>query len=258
MNRDAYREDLAYIHHAGFGSFLRTVAPAIVALLRGAGLPRGARVVELGSGSGAATRVLTRAGFDVTGIEWSPAMIAIARRAAPGARFVRGSFVDAPIPACDAIVAVGEVLNYVIDARHGGGRRALERVFRRLAAALRPGGVLAFDALVRDASRPAVAEIGRAGRDWAVVVRRTIDRAGRRLVRDITTFRRLPSGAWRQGRETIAAALAARSDLAPALRAAGFRAVALRRAYGSEPPLARGHVAVVARRYARASAWMNE
>ncbi|MFJ1565902.1 class I SAM-dependent methyltransferase [Streptomyces erythrochromogenes] len=51
-------------------------------------LPAGARVLDVGSGTGRPTaETLARAGCDVTGIDVSPAMVALARSRVPGARF---------------------------------------------------------------------------------------------------------------------------------------------------------------------------
>ncbi|MFE5720642.1 class I SAM-dependent methyltransferase [Streptomyces erythrochromogenes] len=51
-------------------------------------LPAGARVLDVGSGTGRPTaETLVRAGCDVTGIDVSPAMVALARARVPGARF---------------------------------------------------------------------------------------------------------------------------------------------------------------------------
>ncbi|MFJ9939799.1 class I SAM-dependent methyltransferase [Streptomyces erythrochromogenes] len=51
-------------------------------------LPAGARVLDVGSGTGRPTaETLARAGCDVTGIDVSPAMVALARARVPGARF---------------------------------------------------------------------------------------------------------------------------------------------------------------------------
>jgi len=237
----AYGRDLASIHDAGFGGFARAAAPGVLAIL-GA---RRRRVVELGCGSGVLTAALARAGRDVLGIDSSAAMLALARKRAPRARFVRASFVDAAIPPCDAVVAVGEVFNYLVDRRNG--LRAIERLFRRAHAALFPGGVVVFDALVRDRSRPACREVVREGKDWAVVVRIALDRGGSRLVRRITTFRRLGTGAaWRRGTETIASAIFDARALGLALSRAGFR-VAVRRGFGGAA-LGVGHVVFVARK----------
>lgn len=47
-----YHDDLAHVQHDGFGDFARRAAPGLLALLRQAGIGRGATVVDLGCGSG--------------------------------------------------------------------------------------------------------------------------------------------------------------------------------------------------------------
>ena len=77
-----YGADLAYIHDAGFGEFATRAAPEVVRLLRANGVRRGL-VVELGCGAGTVARALTDAGYDVLGVDISPAMIRLARTRAP-------------------------------------------------------------------------------------------------------------------------------------------------------------------------------
>ena len=89
----AYGEDLAYIHHVGFGFFAESQAPKLVTLLRA---HQARTVVELGCGSGIVAKVLTRAGFDVTGIDQSRAMIRLAKKNAPKAKLRVGSFTTRP------------------------------------------------------------------------------------------------------------------------------------------------------------------
>ncbi len=53
-------------------------------------LPPGARVLDLGSGTGIPTaRMLTEAGFDVVGVDTSEEMVRLARQNVPGATFHR-------------------------------------------------------------------------------------------------------------------------------------------------------------------------
>lgn len=59
-----YRDDLARIHHEGFGDLAREAASALLAWLRRAGWRRG-RVVDLGCGGGTWLRALGAAGFTV-------------------------------------------------------------------------------------------------------------------------------------------------------------------------------------------------
>ena len=46
----AYRDDLSYIHHVGFGGLAGGAAPGLIGLLREAGIREGL-VVDLGCGS---------------------------------------------------------------------------------------------------------------------------------------------------------------------------------------------------------------
>ena len=78
-------------------------------------------MVDLGCGSGLWVRELLRAEFRV------------------------GSLFETPIPSCDAVTAVSEVLNYLFDPENE--ERGLEPLFRRVYEALRPGGVFVFDVL---------------------------------------------------------------------------------------------------------------
>jgi len=109
VRRAAYGPDLAFVHDAGYSDFARGAAPGLLALLRRAGISRGF-VVELGCGSGAATRALVAAGHRVLGLDASRHMVRLARRHVPGARFAIGRLPAASMPACDAVVAVGDVL----------------------------------------------------------------------------------------------------------------------------------------------------
>src|SRR5262249_7040006 len=132
--RAAYGDDLAYIHHAGFGELARGAATGLLRALREAGIRTGV-VVDLGCGSGLWLRELMRAGHDALGIDASRAMIELARTVAPGARLRVASAYDFALPRCDAVTALGEVLSYVPAAARR--RPALTPLFRRIARALR-------------------------------------------------------------------------------------------------------------------------
>ena len=56
---DAYRDDLAYIHDAGFGGFARAAAPVLVETLRQAAIMNGL-VIDLGCGSGILSHEMRR------------------------------------------------------------------------------------------------------------------------------------------------------------------------------------------------------
>jgi SAM-dependent methyltransferase len=216
-----YSADLAHIHHAGFGDLARGAAPAIIRLLRGHGVRPGARVIELGCGSGILARLLNDAGYDVLGIDASPAMIRLSRAHAPDARFRVGSVATARLPRGAAVVAVGEVVNYV-------GARTVRRVFTRVHGALREDGLFIFD-FMASADRRAFSGKSFAGEDWALVVRADLDRGGRVLTRRITMFRK-EAGVYRRSHETHRIHVHDRDEVAAALVGAGF-SVRMRRSY---------------------------
>jgi SAM-dependent methyltransferase len=237
----AYEHDLAYIHDVGFGDFAKNSAPALLKLLRQNGITDGL-VVDLGCGSGIWARELSQAGYDVLGIDISLAMIELARNRVPGGEFRQTSLLEAELPRCVAVTSLGECVNYLFDESNNIGE--LRRLFRRVYAALRRGGVFIFD----------VAEPGRGkgprqkhfeGPDWAVLMEVDEDRRTNRLTRDMTLFRKIGE-LYRRDREVHRLRLYKRSDIAKELRRVGFRVRTLR-AYGNQPMI-KGCVGFLARK----------
>src|SRR6185369_15859003 len=126
---DAYKDDLAYIHDAGFGDFAKNSAPGLLEIFRQNAITTGL-VVDLGCGSGIWARELSRAGYNVLGIDISPAMIEIARKRVPRAQFQTGSLLKTRIPQCDAVTSLGECMNYLFDRSNTITR--LRRLFDRV------------------------------------------------------------------------------------------------------------------------------
>lgn len=139
---EAYREDLAYIHDAGFGHLARRAAALLSEELSRQGLVRGL-VIDLGCGSGILAEHLADRGFEVLGIDLSEELIALARQRVPSGAFRVESLLSARRPPCVAVAAVGECVNYLFDERHSleGVRQVPGRAFGALAA----GGLLLFD-----------------------------------------------------------------------------------------------------------------
>lgn len=226
--RDAYREDLAYVHDAGFLGPARNAAPILLGALRSGGLERGL-VVDLCCGSGPLSLRLSDAGYDILGVDISGAMVDIARERVPGGRFVEGSILSLELPPCVAVAGVGECFNYLFD--EGNTEERLEELLRRIHAALIPGGILVFD----------VAGPGRApglgpsrthaeGDDWAVLAAAEEDCERGILTRRITTFRKVGE-LYRRDEEVHYLRLIGREAMAARLRALGFRVRVLDR-YG--------------------------
>ncbi|MFO0984698.1 MAG: class I SAM-dependent methyltransferase [Planctomycetota bacterium] len=235
-----YRRDLAHIHDVGFGRFAAAAAAGVLALLRRHGIS-GGRVVDLGCGPGTWPRSLVAAGYDVVGIDSSRAMIAIARKRAPAARFVVGSLHRVRLPRCHAVTAIGECLNYQFDAAR---KQPLLALFRRIRTALVTGGMLVFDIAEPGQLRGDRSTVKHfAARDWELVVRARESVARRTLAREIVTFRRVGK-LYRRDAETHRLRLFSRAEVAEQLCTARFTFTTSRRYGGFALPPA--HTAFVA------------
>lgn len=226
---EAYREDLAYIHDAGFGDVAAAASEWLIQELRRKEIARGT-VTDLGCGSGVLAANLVQAGYSVLGVDISPAFVAMARRRVPSAEFVVESFLSVDIPTSVAVVAAGEVLNYEFDETNGPeARRAL---FSRAFDALVPNGVVVFD--MAGPSRASEGDRGSSsskGPDWSVSASWEVDRSRRVLTRHITSCRQV-GATERRDHETHRLLLAEPAEVLEALRSAGFEARALS-SYGS-------------------------
>lgn len=236
-----YREELALVHHLGFGFHADACAPGILALLEPVRERRGL-VLELGCGSGLLTRHLVEAGHRVLATDASPAMLDLAREHAAGVEDIRRLVLpDDPIPPADAIVSTGHALNYLPD------EAALDRALVAVAQALRTGGVLAIDlcdfqwGVARRNEPPMI----RLDDDWVLVTRFSLP-ASNHYVREMTIFVRDHDGYWRRDDERHDNVLIATSRV-PALLAEHGVEATIAPSFGTEE-LPAGLVAVIGRR----------
>lgn len=129
--------------------------------VRLSGLRPGARIADLGCGSGIFTDLLRRRGYQCTGVDLSPTLIRIARRNFPGIEFIEGDIERLPFAdaSFDGVLLAG-VLHHFTDRSHCVAE--IKRI-------LRPGGkFVAFDPnrmnpamyLYRDRSSPFYSSVG--------------------------------------------------------------------------------------------------
>jgi SAM-dependent methyltransferase len=191
-----YRDNLALIHHLGFGFHADACAPGILKLLEPV-RERNGLVVEIGCGSGPLTTYLVDAGLRVIATDASDAMLKLAKSHVPGVEEIRRlTLPDDPIPSADAIVGVGHVLNYLDDESQ------VEAALVAIATSLRPGGIIAIDlcdvqwGAVRANEPPKVWKTV----DWVLITEFSVPDPSR-YVRLMTTFVRGEDDMWRRDDE---------------------------------------------------------
>jgi ubiquinone/menaquinone biosynthesis C-methylase UbiE len=163
--QDKQKEITFFDAHAAaddYNVFAPTASRRVVdEFVRLSGLPAGARVADLGCGSGTFTTLLERAGYDCVGLDISTKLIAVGRRKYPGIAFVAGDIERLPFPdaSIDGVLLSGVVHHFPDPSR------CAEEVFR----VLRPDGrFVAFDPnrrnpfmwLYRDHASPFYSSLG--------------------------------------------------------------------------------------------------
>ncbi|MEU6931410.1 class I SAM-dependent methyltransferase [Streptomyces sp. NPDC046374] len=119
-------------------------------------LGKGARVLDVGSGTGRpVAELLVRAGCEVTGIDVSGEMVALARSQVPGARFEQGDVraFDAPEGGFDAVCAFFPLLMM--------SRAEAAAALKRMAGWLAPGGFLVTATVPADVADVEIVWMGR-------------------------------------------------------------------------------------------------
>jgi SAM-dependent methyltransferase len=133
----------------------------IDAFVRLSGLGAGARVADLGCGSGVFTELLRRRGYSAVGIDISPKLVAVGRAKYPGLELLEGDAENLPFAAgsLDGVLLSG-LVHHFPDPR---------RLAAEVSRVLKPGGrFVAFDPnrtnpfmwLYRDRSSPFYSSVG--------------------------------------------------------------------------------------------------
>jgi SAM-dependent methyltransferase len=163
----------------------------------------------------------------------------------PNAEFRVGSLFETDIPACNAVVSIGECLNYLFDANNT--RSALVQLFQRIYNALAPGGVFIFDIaepgqMIQGIKTRSFTE----GADWIVLAEKQEEQAV--LTRRIITLRKLKHQGelYRRDDEVHRLRLYEATEVAEQLHQVGFQVQIMRR-YG-DYDLPQAHAAFVARK----------
>lgn len=224
LNPGFYQEDLAYVHDVGHGEHAKHAAAFLLQQLKFQKIPKGL-VVDLGCGSGILAGVVSEQGYDIIGVDYSKALIDIARNKAPQARFVVSSLFDYEIPPCEAVTAIGECLNYLFDGK--SNLDTLEMLFAKIYQSLNHPGIFVFD----------IVEPGLLGEhphqkrmveqeEWTMFLDYAENREENTLERNIFLFRKI-NDLYRKSKEVHRLRLYERCEIKKLLEKIGFAVTVL-------------------------------
>jgi 2-polyprenyl-3-methyl-5-hydroxy-6-metoxy-1,4-benzoquinol methylase len=199
---DAYRDLARHYDLHGWDWYARTCGARLIALLRERGLPAGASILDAGCGTGSLALMLAAEGYGVTGVDFSPEMIARAR-AKDTAGKVDWRVGDIAALALgetfDAALSVADVFNHLETPD------AWESALRSVGAHLRPGGLVFVDAMTcRGLERMDVQSVQE--RDGVTLILAIVyERAARRSTLKVVSFAPSSAGAgvYERAQETI-------------------------------------------------------
>ena len=146
MSGSSSYDDVAAMYHALWvNAYLPLAMPALERLFFSRVVPR-ARVLDVCCGSGHVTATLVKRGYDVTGVDSSAALVAIARHDLPQAEFQVQDICNLKLEGTfDAALSTFDSLNHILSLED------LHGVFSGLYSVLDPGGLFVFDMNLEEA-----------------------------------------------------------------------------------------------------------
>lgn len=136
-------------------------ARLIEAFTRLSGLPRGARVADLGCGSGVFTEALRQAGYASVGLDISPKLVALGRSKYPGLELTEGDAENLPFASgtLDGVLLSGLIHHFPDPRRLAAEVRRVLKVGGRFVA-FDPNRLNPFMWLYRDRASPFYSPVG--------------------------------------------------------------------------------------------------
>jgi SAM-dependent methyltransferase len=211
-------DDFAWFYDRYWNEEFHSLAFPILERVWLARVPKRSHILDVCCGTGYLAGLLLSRGHSVTGIDCSSVMIEYARQNQPTAQFQVADATDFKLPShFDAAVSTFDSLNHILALRD------LQSVFRNIAAALKPGGLLAFDILLEDAYRTNWGQAFALVRDDHVltITGSGFDFRSRKAQCTITMFRLL-AGQWQRSDFTVHERCYTGKEVTQALERAGF------------------------------------
>jgi SAM-dependent methyltransferase len=238
-------DDIAGMYDAFWADwYLPAALPALEKLFFSR-VPPNAKILDVCCGSGHVTQELVRRGYQVTGVDGSAALIAIARSRLPGVRFyvqdVQRLQIEGPF---EAAISTFDSLNHVLSL--AGVQEVFVNVHNRLTA----GGVFVFDMNLEDAYTQDLTQWHVTLNDNAVgLVRGHYDPVSKTAATELVWFTRQgETENWLRRKSVVEQRCYPEGEILLALRAAGFSHIEALMAAdaGMEPDLALGRIFFVA------------
>ncbi len=214
--RYADYDRFAWAYNQHWGAFSQMVLPVLDVLML-KHLPEGARLLDVGCGTGHVTRKLVERGYRVTGLDGSEEMLRYARENAPAAEFLLEDARTFNLPPVfDGALSTFDSLNHIPE------RSGLQAVFERVAAALKPGGWFCFDMNMEPAYIAGWnGATGDSFDDHAYIWKNSYEPDLRRARFDATIFR-MESGQWQRSDVTLWQYAYTQREIEEALEQAAF------------------------------------
>ncbi|MGC9521668.1 MAG: class I SAM-dependent methyltransferase [Anaerolineae bacterium] len=250
----AYGEGFAYIYNMRWTHFASAVAPNIRTFYESTDIAqRSRKLLDLACGTGQLAVYFLEAGYDVVGLDLSPAMLKHARENAAAyvergvARFVHGDAADFTLDEqFGLVVSTFDALNHLPD------EDALAGCFTSTYEALLPDGWFIFDLNTRFGLRRWGGISVQDEEDLVLITRGVVAEEEGRAYTQISGFLRRDDGLYRRFSEVAYNTIFDLADVAAMLKKAGFRRAHFAGSQALDEPLdepeARGRVFVVAQR----------
>ena len=240
-------DEIAGVYHALWADWYLPAATTALENLFFSRIPRGARVLDLCCGSGHVTKELVRRAYDVTGVDSSAELVALARQGLPEVDLrVQDARHLQLEKRYHAVLSTFDSLNHMMILDD------LRDVFLAVRGALKRGGLFVFDMNLEEAYSADLRQWTVNVNDNAVgLVRGTYDPITRKAATELIWFvRTTADNLWTQHRSVVEERCYSQSEILVALTESGFKnveAIAAKNA-GMRADVGFGRVFFVAKR----------
>jgi len=254
-----YSEGFAAIYNMRWNYFAAAAAPRILALYEQTDLSQHLkRLLDLACGNGRLALFFLEQGYDVVGLDLSPAMLVHARENVreQGTRdFIAGGrarFVEANAASYQLDETFGLVTSTFDALNHLPDMDALRGCFRSTAKVLAPGGLFVFDLNTRHGLQRWAGMNVQDEEDLVLITRGVVVEDEHRAYTQISGFLRQENGLYKRFNQVAYNSIFALDEVATALAEAGFASSHFAQAQALDVPVEDperyGRVFIVARR----------